>query len=271
MILIDWNNYEPLNEELIASLSHHALDRAIERGGEPIIWFRKEVEDLINKAEDKIQQLSDKYKTFVIKSKKGLVVVGGLLKKGKDLIFRVFTVHRKKNFISNNPNDAMITVTENISFKESYTPEEIKKVLWNTFKDKAKQIIHLGDHKFKITPEEYTTIDDMNEIGGELEESGLFDVIYNKNNFYITFLGENKMKKINKYVKLLEKLTNKKVVLKEEKSPVDLVYENILKELEKLKSRSRNPKDYETAIEIFKIDKLPIKFAIFKGIHSDYN
>jgi hypothetical protein len=266
MILVDWSNCQPLKEELITSMSHHALDRAIERGGEPLIWFRQEVEDLINKAEDKIQQLSDKYKTFVIKGKRGLAVVGGLIKKGKDLIFKVFTVHRKKNFVPNNPNDAVITVTE---MKENYTPEEIKKVLWNTFRDKARKITYLSNNEFEVIPEDDMTIDDANEMAGELEDSGLFDVVYDNHSFYITFLEESK---VLKYITLLEKLTNKKVKLvEEETAPSIKIYNAILQELEAIKQRALNPSEsYDIAIEVFKNNRTPILYAIFKAISTLY-
>jgi hypothetical protein len=266
MILVDWSNCQPLKEELITSMSHHALDRAIERSGEPLIWFRREVEDLINKAEDKIQQLSDKYKTFVIKGKRGLAVVGGLIKKGKDLIFKVFTVHRKKNFVPNNPNDAVITVTE---MKENYTPEEIKKVLWNTFRDKARKITYLSNNEFEVIPEDDMTIDDANEMAGELEDSGLFDVVYDNHSFYITFLEESK---VLKYITLLEKLTNKKVKLvEEETAPSIKIYNAILQELETIKQRALNPSEsYDIAIEVFKNNRTPILYAIFKATSTLY-
>lgn len=110
-IVVEWNDYT-MTEDVAASLSNHALDRAIERSGEPIMQLRSEVEALVNQAESSLIDLSKQYKTFLLKGKKGLAVVGTLIKNGIDFIFKVITLHRKKNFVPNNPNDKVIDLSE---------------------------------------------------------------------------------------------------------------------------------------------------------------
>lgn len=110
-IIIEWKDYT-MTEDVAASLSSHALERAAERVGEPIMQLRLEVESLVNQAEDTLIDLSQTYKTFLLKGKRGLAVVGALLKNGVDYIFKVITLHKKKNFVPNNPNDKVIDLSE---------------------------------------------------------------------------------------------------------------------------------------------------------------
>jgi hypothetical protein len=113
MIKVDWSECL-LKEDIAVAMSAHALDRAIQRGQAPIQQVRKEIENLIQAAEPQLIELSNKFKTFVLKGKNKLAVVGALIRKGKDYIFKVITLHKKDNFIPNNPDDKVISVQEDL-------------------------------------------------------------------------------------------------------------------------------------------------------------
>jgi len=114
---IDWSslNYDDIvkfSEDIYSDYSVHAIERAYERNEKPFIKVKEDVQELINKAESEIVNLSDKFRTFVLKGKNNLNVVGNLVKKGRDYVFRIITVMWKKHFIPKNPNDKVININE---------------------------------------------------------------------------------------------------------------------------------------------------------------
>lgn len=114
---IDWssvnhNDLMKFSEAIAPDYSMHAIERAYERSDQPFIKVKEDVEELIDKAQDEMIDLSNQFKTFIIKGKNNLNVVGSLIKRGKDYIFRVITVMWKKFFIPKNPNDKVIKIEE---------------------------------------------------------------------------------------------------------------------------------------------------------------
>lgn len=89
---------------------------------------------------------------------------------------------------------------------EAYTPNEVKETLWNVFKLKAESINVVSSDEdkivFKVIPNEDLTVEEANELLGELHDSDLFDVVYdpNQNAITITFFQhgvDNKYKEHN--------------------------------------------------------------------------
>lgn len=63
---------------------------------------------------------------------------------------------------------------------ESYSPEEIRQVLWRTFKEKIRAVDYEGIDKngemsFTVVPEYEFTLDDANHTMGSLNDTGMFD------------------------------------------------------------------------------------------------
>jgi hypothetical protein len=92
-----------------------------------------------------------------------------------------------------------------------YSKEEITQVLWNVFIIYAKDIKFLervGDeYWFNVITEDYMTIDKLNDIGSELENTELFDVINKgKNELLIKYIGESEILNITEMRKLNETL-----------------------------------------------------------------
>jgi len=149
MLIIDWNNCKnkQLNENIEVSLTNHSKDRMKERDGKILNISKKDIENLINKAEDEIEKYSDKFKSFIIKStKNGLNIVGSIIKKGKDLIFKVITVMKKKLFIPKSSNDKLI-IAESIE-KKNNTEIEISKILLQV-KNKRNQALENNPYSDK--------------------------------------------------------------------------------------------------------------------------
>jgi hypothetical protein len=112
-LIIDWSNLKDhdlqwLDEALTPEFSGHSVDRAIERSDDSLDVARKEISDLIYKAKDQLESYAGKFKTFIIKGKNNLNVVGALIKQGFNYVFKIITVMWKKNFVPNNSNDKVI-------------------------------------------------------------------------------------------------------------------------------------------------------------------
>lgn len=100
-----------------------------------------------------------------------------------------------------------------------YSPEDIKKVLWNSFKTHAKGIKYIGtdnqgNYNYEITPEASFGIDQANDILGELDDTTLFDIeVASDGNMKISYFAKqdamaesNKEEENTTNVKSLEKL-----------------------------------------------------------------
>jgi len=114
---IDWSavkfeDLEKFSESIMPDYSIHAIERSYERSDKPFIKVKEDVEELIDKAQDEMIDLSNQFQTFIIKGKNNLNVVGNLIKRGKDYVFRIITVMWKKFFTPKNPNDKVINVNE---------------------------------------------------------------------------------------------------------------------------------------------------------------
>lgn len=77
-----------------------------------------------------------------------------------------------------------------------YSKDDIKLVLWNSFTNFAKDIKFLEQvgeqYWYEILLEEDMTLDKLNDIGQDLEESQIFDII-NKgpNKLLVKYIGED--------------------------------------------------------------------------------
>lgn len=73
---------------------------------------------------------------------------------------------------------------------EYYTPDDIHNILWNSFKTKvdAIELVDETDQRYlfavtpRVDPDDSLTIDDANEILGELHDTGFFDIEWDANN-----------------------------------------------------------------------------------------
>lgn len=79
-----------------------------------------------------------------------------------------------------------------------YSKDDISKVLWNTFTVHAKEIKFLEqvgeEYLYEVILEDDVTLDYLNDVGGELEESGLFDVMSKGNNkLMIRYTAEDEL------------------------------------------------------------------------------
>lgn len=220
-IIIEWDDCL-MTEDVAASLSFHALQRASERDGQPVMWLRKEVEDLVDKAEDKLISLSDKASTFLLKGKDNLAVVGALIKKGANYIFKVITLHRKKGFVPNNTKDIVIDLSEDINSIEGgladsskigdFNKEELKKGIRVEIEHTSDAVVALEiamDH-LKEDPEYYSKL----------------EKIENPNNANVDM--DNKIKELENRIQSLEALitSNEKEIEIEEIISEDLEYVN---------------------------------------------
>lgn len=112
-LTIDWSELKDrdlqwLSEALTPDFSAHAVDRAIERSNDPLDVAKEEISNLIHSAKDQLESYAGQFKTFVLKGKNNLNVVGSLIKRGFNYVFKIITVMWKKNFFPNNPDDKVI-------------------------------------------------------------------------------------------------------------------------------------------------------------------
>lgn len=115
-LIIDWSalkdhDLQWLSEDLAATFSAHSIDRAEERSEDKLDIAKKEISDLIYKAKDQLESFAGKFRTFILKGKNDLNVVGALIRQGANYIFKIITVMWKKNFYPK-PNDKVIDLKE---------------------------------------------------------------------------------------------------------------------------------------------------------------
>lgn len=94
-----------------------------------------------------------------------------------------------------------------------YTQEQIKEVLWNTFKTYAKNIEfvdQVGDeYWYNIELEDSISMDKFHEIGMDLYDSTIFDVINKgENKLLVKYIAESDILELNEIKSLNEKLSN---------------------------------------------------------------
>lgn len=94
-----------------------------------------------------------------------------------------------------------------------YTQEQIKEVLWNTFKTYAKNIEfvdQVGDeYWYNIELEDSISMDKFHEIGMDLYDSTVFDVINKgENKLLVKYIAESDILELNEIKSLNEKLSN---------------------------------------------------------------
>ena len=121
---ISWSKYN-LNE-MPVYLTKHADDRSKFRNNRPVNISKSRIEKIINKAEDSILSLKDKFKHFVIKTQNSLNIVGELVKEKNDWVFDVITVMVKDKFIPKHSSDKVIFVSEEIKLKDLIKTDLIK-------------------------------------------------------------------------------------------------------------------------------------------------
>ena len=116
MIIVDWSNI--INEEEIdIELSKHGQDRSKFRYGQYLDIKKEDIENLIKKSSDVLLKYANQFETFVVHGiKSKLNVVGALLKKGSNWIFKVITVMFKDHFYPKN-DDKFIEVYEHNGYK----------------------------------------------------------------------------------------------------------------------------------------------------------
>jgi hypothetical protein len=101
---------ECLDENIDIKLTTHGDERSHERDGKKLNISKFEIEEVIDKAESKLLKMFVKFKTFVIHDHiSKLNVIGRLIKKGKEFIFKVITVMIKPNF-KPRPDDYFINI-----------------------------------------------------------------------------------------------------------------------------------------------------------------
>jgi hypothetical protein len=115
-LVIDWSalkdhDLQWLSEDLAPAFSAHSIDRAEERSEDNLNVAKKEISDLIYKAKDQLESFAGKFRTFILKGRNDLNVVGALIKQGANYIFKIITVMWKKNFYPK-PNDKVIDLKE---------------------------------------------------------------------------------------------------------------------------------------------------------------
>jgi len=82
---------------------------------------------------------------------------------------------------------------------EEYHPDEIKKILWNTFKEHARDIEYDGvttdgNYVYNVIPEDTLTIELMNDVLGDLWDTELFDIDTQADgSIKITYFIQNKL------------------------------------------------------------------------------
>ena len=92
-----------------------------------------------------------------------------------------------------------------------YTKEDISAVLWNTFTVYAKEIKFLEqvseEYLYEVSLEDNVTLDYLNEVGEELEESGLFDVMSKgTNKLLIRYTAEDEVMDITEMRQFMTKI-----------------------------------------------------------------
>lgn len=120
-IYFDWSAIA-LNEEheIDVLLTTHAMDRSRERYGLPINIKREDIEELVRKSANILTKNLQGAKTFVIHGlKSNLNIVGALVRKGKDWLFKVITVMLKSHFFPK-AGDRYLEVTESLINGETF-------------------------------------------------------------------------------------------------------------------------------------------------------
>lgn len=113
---ISWKKYNLI--EMPVYLTKHADDRSKFRDNQPVNISKSRIEKIINKAEDSILNLKDKFRHFVIKTQNSLNIVGELVKEKNDWVFDVITVMVKDKFFPKHSSDKVIYVSEEIKLKD---------------------------------------------------------------------------------------------------------------------------------------------------------
>jgi len=120
-IYFDWSLL--LNEEqheIDVLLTTHAMDRSRERNGLPINIKREDIEELVRKSANILTKNLQGAKTFVIHGlKSNLNIVGALVRKGKEWIFKVITVMLKSHFFPK-AQDKYVEVYESLINDETF-------------------------------------------------------------------------------------------------------------------------------------------------------
>jgi hypothetical protein len=107
---ISWKKYN-LNE-MPVYLTKHADDRSKFRDNRPVNISKSRIENIINKAENYIMNLKDKFNHFVIKTQNSLNIVGELVKEKNEWVFDVITIMIKDKFFPKHSTDKVIYVNE---------------------------------------------------------------------------------------------------------------------------------------------------------------